>query len=204
MRNHIRSKRDARTANRRAAVVLLLLYVYRYESYIARRVVFRPRRTRTHLGRTTRARTRTRLGATFPPNVVVPVVPATSKKSAFGRDGGALPRALGRERRARGHELGSAPLFRRTSLYQSFPRRRRNLRLAATAEHSRARSDANDASRSRCRRDATTVPGTTWRRLSPSRALSSSWRCTRSPSPTRCVRRNPRALVPPHPSRSTS
>lgn len=45
------------------------------------------------------ARTRTRLGATFPPNVVVPVVPATSKKSAFGRDGGALPRALGRERR---------------------------------------------------------------------------------------------------------
>lgn len=99
VRNHIRSKRDARTANRRAAVVLLLLYVYRYESYIARRVVFRPRRTRTHLGRTTRARTRTRLGATFPPNVVVPVVPATSKKSAFGRDGGALPRALGRERR---------------------------------------------------------------------------------------------------------
>ena len=161
-RREITPARTLRRADRESSSgggAIVVVRVQVYESYIARRVVFRPRRTRTHLGRTTRFRT----------------------------------------------ELGSAPLFRRTSLYQSFPRLRRNLRSAATAEHSRARSDANDASRSRCRRDATTVTtGTTWRRLSPSRALSSSWRCTRSPSPTRCVRRNPRALVPPRPSRSTS
>ena len=110
------------------------------------------------------------------------------------------------ERRARGPERSSAAHFtsRRSSVVLSFcvfrhDFRGGNLSLAGAVEHSRARSDANDASRTRCRRDATMVPGTTWRRLSPSRAPSSSWRCTRSPSPTRCVRRTnpPRARPAP-------